>query len=156
MQPNFERLEQAARVMDEVAAKNLKFSLDAWLTHSYKKDGDYVEPDCGTVACAFGYCALDKWHQDQGLKVDPIPIFYPEPENTLVSEPEPASYAIMYLEHDGVDYGFGYIAIYSYFSLNDDEAVFLFSEAAYAGTATATDVAERIRNFIEQEKGIQL
>jgi len=57
---NRERLERLIVVLEQVEREEKPFNLQLWISHD----------ECGTVACACGYTALDPVLSEQGLKLD--------------------------------------------------------------------------------------
>jgi len=56
---NVDRMQQLVRVLLEVEAQGKHFNIGCWSR----------QESCGTVACAVGWAARDKWHNGQGLSL---------------------------------------------------------------------------------------
>ncbi len=102
---NLNRLQHLNDILVEVNKKRKKFDMGVFVQMN----------ECGTAACAFGYCALDPKFKRQGLKLVP----------------------------DECDYGDGYLdvqykgkvkfeAATEFFDITVEEAEYLFGPLAYA------------------------
>lgn len=115
-----ERLRQAIRVLREVIALKRPFNMCSWVDLTV--GGDVL--DCGTAACAVGWCCRDQWMMEQGLWLSPTgtPVFL-------------------------LTYDFG--AVIAFFGLSYEEAFRLFHPDAYEGaTATPEMVIGRIETVL--------
>jgi hypothetical protein len=61
--PNVAALKQVIRVLTEVEAKGKLFDLNIFACESEEAK----DHDCGTSACAIGWCMFDDWHKKQGF-----------------------------------------------------------------------------------------
>jgi hypothetical protein len=77
---NAERLRQAIRVLENAAANaelRKHFDLSAWAVRKDQAgnilnglpDGEEPLHQCGTSACAVGFCGIDAWFQQEGFKL---------------------------------------------------------------------------------------
>lgn len=117
-----ERLRQAIRVLREVIALKRPFNMRSWVDLTV--GGDVM--DCGSAACAVGWCCRDQWMMEQGLWLSPsgIPAFLST-------------------------YDFG--AVMAFFGLSIGDACLLFHLEGYKGeTATPEMVIERIETVLAE------
>jgi hypothetical protein len=126
------RLARLANILDNVPKK--KFDIRHYA---------YESPKCGTVGCALGHAAMDKFFQKLGLKLYQSGL-------DVLKFGQPVSYGIETREGDG----FG--AALVVFGLERSEGAQLFLDTAYVkrGTdekdpdVTPKKVARKIRSFL--------
>ena len=130
---NIQAFEQVIRVLREVEEKNLMFDLDHWFLPSTEiaklprdERNHIAEAPCGTHACAIGWCTMDKWFQDRGLRMLVATGAMPVPHFAFKT---------------------GTAALKSFFSVGNEivEAVFMPDGYPQRGVVTAGMVADKHR-----------
>ena len=113
---NKKRLQMVIKVLEKVPVK--RFYLWSWFDKSYG--------ECGSTACAIGWCAQDKRFVEEGL---------------TLQRGEPI-YECFY----------GWDAVEEFFELTERQASRLFNESGYKDLAhdpKPKDVIKKIRHFIK-------
>ncbi len=140
---NRERLERAATLLEGLPPeKAAAFDIDTWVSQKAAAQGSVVMIECGSTACAIGYCGLDPWFQEQGL--------------WLVSEDIPDSKGKFFVQprYHGRS---GFDAIEDFFNISRELAECLFHPDGYyddmddsAGKPSSADVAKKIRRLLAE------
>lgn len=119
-----ERLLKLAELLDSV--KDEEFNINRWRS------------SCGTVACAIGHAAGDKYFQDLGLSFIP-PCSYPTGQYS-------EGYVPYYDGFSGIE------ASARLFGITIEDAEYLFLGRSYdlflTGKVKPSDVAQRLRNYV--------
>lgn len=134
---NVIRVMKAVQVHDELRAK---FNINSWF-RSHPREVFRPRPhslsemqatQCGTTACAVGYCTLDAYFQERGLKLGETGIYI----------------------SDGLRARAGYGAVTFFFDIKWGTAEILFSALGYHKLSTAItpqDVIDMIEVFLTFE-----
>lgn len=125
-QVHVDRLNRLADHLDTVPVE--QFDLQDWVgAANLGPDGFEIVAGCGTVACAVGHACLMPEFQDEGLKFDDdVPCYMTFDRNF-----------------------YGWFAVEEFFGLAFDSADKMFSAGSYDDYATSSEVAARIRQFLD-------
>lgn len=133
---NIKRLKQLAKLLKTIPDSN--FNLDYWRSEDVSKKSISEELQCGTVCCAVGWACSYKPFNKAGL-------YY--------SEGSP-NYKCEVTSTNLTDWD----AVETFFGLNRDTVVYLFSDYYYStrNKTTPQQVVDRIEGLLESGKLINL
>lgn len=141
--PNMKAFQELIRVLESIPEGQL--ALESWVSKMISNQGK--ENPCGTVACAIGWAAQDKWFNDQGFK-----LLSPSEYNSFSGGDE-LDYLPIYevKSQDFIENGlkYGFYAVEYFFGISHAQAQKLFLRESYrfSEQVTPQEVIDRIKSM---------